>query len=504
MIAVSVLAMTLPLSGCGKKADTPVEEKQEQTKNEETPEAEKPVPSENAPSNIGVTFDKGKNAGFVIDLPDGYVYDSGWFNWKSPDGKIAIWVNDGTLIDSEDGYKNLLEMAKGEQKKLKVGPYEAIAVERKADDGGLSVDYYVKFKKKIKDFYGYHVQVTTTEKSYEDMESKAILYSIGSVREMGGAADKEKLLKSLHFDFKPEDSVKMSNFISGYGSYALEENTFYGQMYKDGKAVLARFDVEEDGDFAKPVNIKVLDQESGVGDVTIRGDHVYYIRNNNGIYRVKKDGGQPEEVVPGAEDYLQFVGDEMYFVQDGYRLKKASPDGKEITTVIDREIYCPYFLDKDWLIYQDDADNECLHLRHIPTKLDVKLTQQKADCPILRGGYLYAVFGDEGEYKIARIDINHPKMTADKVEFPTEVSNRRSYALFSINYAGMIYSGTGTGYDIKDWKNLENKDGTLKEEYRYVGEKYQISYVYDSDNQLKDIMLARTDTGGGQALPDVK
>lgn len=495
--AVAMLTTILLLNGCGKKEE-PAPLKDEQ-KTEET------AGQKMEEKTTGAAFAETQGKGFIIDLPKGYTFDTNWHNWKSPDGTVAVWTVDASLFEKKENFEQAMESFHGKRKEAETGGYDTTMIENKDAEGVYSTRYFVNFNGKVEGYYGAGLTVSTSKSDYAPTCTQDILDMVASIRKAGGAADRKKIMEQMNLHFKPEQSAKMTDFMA-YGLYAFEGDTGYGQLFdKNGKSVLARFDVEKDGDFAKVVNEKVLQDDTLASYVTLHGDNVYYIRNEDGIYRVPKTGGEPQKIIDDAAEYIQIVGDKLYYCSKGYHYMRADLDGKNRETVLDKEVYYPYFLTDEWMVYQDNGDQESLHLRHIPSEIDWKVTTGDTQSPILWGGDLYAAIKTDDSYHLAKIDINHPKIENEKVTFPIETGTQPIATTLRITYKGTVYNGTDTGYEIEHWKNVRNENPDAEEAsiYQYTGPDYTIRQEFKG-NKVKSTALSRVDTGGEQTVPFMK
>ena len=247
----------------------------------------------------------------------------------------------------------------------------------------------------------FHYSITGVVLSIEDSFGQYVTYI--KTDENGNPMSP---LATLDVNFTSAQTTAMSTFMAG-GRYAISEDTVYGLAHsKKGAQRLVGFDLVREGDFVKAANGKTLDKDIIPNHIVLHGDDLYYIRNYSGIFKISKSGGTPACIIDDASEYLQIIGDKLYYCDGNYIFRKADLDGSNIETVLDKEIYYAYLLDEDWLIYQDDSDHESLHLRYLPTGTDTALTNAPSYNPILVGSTVYFILEENGVPTLAKIDLN--------------------------------------------------------------------------------------------------
>ncbi|MBQ6501482.1 MAG: DUF5050 domain-containing protein, partial [Mogibacterium sp.] len=92
--------------------------------------------------------------------------------------------------------------------------------------------------------------------------------------------------------------------------------------------------------------------------------------------------------------YLQIVGDYLYYCKyendRAVNYCRADLQGENEEVVFDKEIYWPYLVDNQ-LYYQDDADNETLHVYDLESKEDKKITDNRTYQYVLNDDYIYCI-----------------------------------------------------------------------------------------------------------------
>ena len=313
-------------------------------------------------------------------------------------------------------------------------------------------------------------------------------------------------LSLFDISFNAAQTTAMSNFMSG-GYYVISEDTVYGMgSHKDGNPRLVSFDLTREGDFVKATNPKTLDKDISPNYMALHGEDVYYIRDYGGIYKISKNSS-PTCIVKDAVEYLQIVGNKLYYCDENYTFCKADLDGTNVEPVLDQEIYYAYLLDEDWLLYQDDSDRESLHLRHLPTGADAAITNGPSYTPILVESTLYFILEENGSPTLARVDLSNIDITYNPAtgnhtySLQTETNGKAiGYDLF-INKDHYGFVGLNQGRHLSLWTELENPDQIYQRAYRYLSEDYEIEWIYTEDGLVDQIYVTLNATGGGQTIP---
>lgn len=200
-----------------------------------------------------------------------------------------------------------------------------------------------------------------------------------------------------------ENQTEMGNYMNHY--YALLSN---GWVYTIGWGV----------DTSKPLFLKmrsdgsddsVLRYYEAPNYIYVKGEYIYAVLqgdSGSNVYRYRL-GGDEEKLIIENADYLQMVGDSMYYckceksdIGKTINYCKSDLNGKNEEVVLDKEIYYPYLIENQ-LYYQDDADNETIHLYDLETKEDKRITDKRTYQYVLNDDYMYCI-----EYDGAKDDKN--------------------------------------------------------------------------------------------------
>ena len=459
----------------------------------------------------------GKEGKFAMTLPAGFKYDALNYWYAAPDGKVHFSPADTAFFSDADYLADAVKEVPGEAKTSQLGKSTLIIKEEKEGFNGPSTVYFIDFNGQYKSCAGLRIRVSNFD-GLEGTQSPEILKAVSSVRRATPFTDLPK-------KFGIATTTAMSTFMP-LGLYAAEGDTVFGQAFDSkGKVEFVRLDLEKKGDFYEVKSHKVIEKGAQATYVSLYGDYVFYIRAGKGIWCARRDGTSPRLVIEDAAEYLQIRGDTMYWCDAAYRLKsvdmavltgviegRKNMEGGEISlqdniaTVFDREIYFAFMLDDAWLIYQDDADHESLHLRHVPTGSDSAVTAFPSHGPILYGSGLYFKAAHDGRETLARIDMASAKVTFDEetdsfaCSFPgIEYSEKDVPLQLSISASGMCYAGLDKGRQVSLWKEIENPGKVTEVAYMFTGPDFDIVWKF-KDGLVKSINVESA-SGGVQPIP---
>jgi len=452
----------------------------------------------------------GQSSGFVIDLPAGYRYDDAWSCYSSDSTGVRIWVGDANFYDTENEFSNALENYGDDLKEQELdGAIFAWKHEDPAGFYGAETHYCIELGSWYQAKSGCHLMVTSESGDMASTQSAEIIEALKSIRlegeEVGArAADFAKInadpYESLIIDFTPEETAAMSTFMS-FGRYAVDGNTVYGQAFDSaGTVELVRIDLETNGSFAEPASHVVLEKGHAPKYVSLYGDDVYYIHDSeSGIYRVGKDGGEPELIVPDGADYLQIHNGKLYYCDESYTFCSAELDGSGAAPVFEKEVYFPYFVNDQWFIYQDDADYETLHLRHEFSGEDIPITFNPTYSPVIYGTDMYCQLLVESVNILSKVDMSYDPAAVEN--FNGESGTRPESQYITIGADGYLYFGLDYGLSLDRWKEAENPEALYDVIYRYLGSDYEIYWEYDDSGLISGIYVKLVSSGNSQSLP---
>ena len=117
--------------------------------------------------------------------------------------------------------------------------------------------------------------------------------------------------------------------------------------------------------------------------------------------------GEKEQIAKNVAEVKVRDG-RLYFTDGDYHYVSTDMDGEDLKTIVEKEIYYPYFICSDWMVFQDDADHESLHIYNTTYGTEVNITDTPSHSPILDGKYLYYVDAEDGYY-LCRVDMSDPE-----------------------------------------------------------------------------------------------
>ena len=280
-----------------------------------------------------------------------------------------------------------------------------------------------------------------------------------------------------------------------YGRYVIEDGILYGLTHSTGtNGALAATSFEMVGDFPEFGDISVLDPNGSAVYLNKSDDYLYYIRDYQCVCRVKTDGSGLEVLYDGPCDYLQLHEGKLYFCDEDYHYVSMDLDGQNLTTVVDKEIYYPYFIASDWMLFQDDADGESLHLYNTTHGEEVNITYEISDAPILDGNYLYYMERtEEGNY-LSRIDMSDPqtfRCEQSEIALPY-----RDYMIDDV----CVYTLNNNSVEKEDWMKLENLDAGCQVAEMYVSKDYTIHHEFDENEIISRKVLMSKEKFGGNSF----
>lgn len=331
--------------------------------------------------------------------------------------------------------------------------------------------------------------------SYSEKEKMVLTLQDGSKMVL---AYQEKMPESIASNpwstYKPEFDAEqtraMSNFIM-YGRYWVEDDVVYGLTHSAGlQGAFGATPFHMKGDFPQFEETKILDDRGLATYLNKVGDALYYVMNGEEICRINADGSGFKTLYKGVCDYMQIHNDRIYFTDKNQHFVSTDMDGKDLKEVVNKEIYYPYFISSDWIIFQDDADSESLHLYNTKFGEEVNITYVKSYSPIMNGKYLYYIDASDGDNYLCRIDMSDPE------KFLCERSEKTlSYSDYVIDGKD-IYFANDTRVALEKWQDAELTDEVFEEMEVYLSDAYNIYHKFDKNNLIiGKYLISNTESG---------
>ena len=295
-------------------------------------------------------------------------------------------------------------------------------------------------------------------------------------------------------EFDAKQTSAMSNFMS-YGYYLIEDDVLYGLTHSETlSGSLGAMPFHMKGDFPEFDGTLILDGKGYANYICKDGDTLYYIRNFEAVCKVNIDGSGAEVLYEGVCDYLQIHEGRLYFADENYNFVSTDMNGGDFTTVVDKEIYYPYFICSDWMIFQDDADDESLHLYNITHGTELNITYVPSYNPILDGHYLYYADMVDDQYFLCRIDMRDPETFLFE---GSDLPLRESSFMIDDKF---VYTTNGISIEKENWQKLTDDSDVTEEIYACVSEGYTVYHEFDSDGLIGRKGLMSKEKFGGNSF----
>lgn len=191
-----------------------------------------------------------------------------------------------------------------------------------------------------------------------------------------------------------EALIEQQNRIQNISLYLIQDNWVYGWTPNENRMPITA-KVRLDGTDYTPI------LDFGGCDISIEEGFVYVSKGGNesgGIYKVRTSGEDVQQIISVDSPTIQVSSGYIYYTPGTYNkdgnhsgqchLYRCKMDGSEIEEIISKPVFYWCVLN-NMVLYQDDADNESLHLYSIDTKIDQKINDQPSYCPIYDGEYIY-------------------------------------------------------------------------------------------------------------------
>ena len=299
--------------------------------------------------------------------------------------------------------------------------------------------------------------------------------------------------------YEKEDTTDLVNFMLG-GQYVINDNILYGKFFdlkQGGENTLFASSGTDGKDY------QVIAKGGQAKYLSVFDGYIYYkwVPSNGSvesICRVPIEGGNPEELRQGPCDYVQVRFGVIFFNDEQNRFCSMSLEGKNETVRIDKKVFMPYVIERGWVIFQDDADGERLHIARLNGSYDRPITDKRSYGWIIKGRYLFYT-GTTDETDIARHKCKLYRIYIGNLEMLEEVSvqegNGELGDMFALN-SWMICGGDAQSKQLKEWKDLAN---TL-----YEGKYYENSLMYLSDRYMITGQINELFAFKGITLKDLK
>lgn len=191
-----------------------------------------------------------------------------------------------------------------------------------------------------------------------------------------------------------QSMIEQQNRLQNDGWYLIQDNWIYGLTWNDdGSGFFAK--IRTDGsDYTKLLNVPV-------SSLFIQNGYIYGVKDEGdkqGIYRVRTSGEEESLILEVNQADIQYDNGYIYYSTDKYNMDKSQTnvchlyrcnlDGTGVEEVLSKRVFCWYVFGNS-ILYQDDLDNESLHIYNMKTQSDQKINDQTSYSPIYDGNYIY-------------------------------------------------------------------------------------------------------------------
>lgn len=285
--------------------------------------------------------------------------------------------------------------------------------------------------------------------------------------------------------FGAAQTLAMSNRIN-YGYALVDGGVFYGRHSFASERSTHLMSLRLAPGSFEIGEARSLDPGCSPGCVQKRGERLYYLRyargegSSLGVGCVDLGSGAVSVPVEGNCDYLNLVGERLVFTEDNARVVSTDLLGGDRRVLLERAVYYLSMLDGDWMLFQDDADSESLHLYYLPEGLDYKLNDEPSYAPILCGHLLFYAGRSPGDdaFRLCRIDLDAYEADYDAAagcrvpRFTAERSDRLFGGEFFCDGRLLLPANDGAAVPVEDWRALSDD--------AYAGFRRAIRFLSDS------------------------
>ena len=318
----------------------------------------------------------------------------------------------------------------------------------------------------------------------------------------------------LSVSFSEEETRTMSRYML-QGRYWSDGSVLYGMAFDKNSSLpnLICTSVDLSGALPSLSPYTVLDRHVNATFLTPVSDSLIYIRHDrdsgiSSLTRLNLESFTAEILTDNIPElsYLSYHNNRLCFTGENHHYYSSALDGSDITPILEKEVYYPYFISDDWLLYQDCADNESFHLFRLSDRADVALTSVPSFHPIVTGSALYFLSQQEdGLLHLSRINLSKPSSSPDTL-FDPEVSPLPSAGEFFIS-GNTLYGCNQLKTDLPRWKQFSDYTPDALPSFRtfYADNSFLVSIEMDDyqGGNIRSIYLQNILTGKEAVFPHV-
>ena len=289
-----------------------------------------------------------------------------------------------------------------------------------------------------------------------------------------------------------DDTIAMSNFMNFNMYLDGDGQEIYGRSFALGMEYLSRltYSEDEEGNYVLE-DIDHLYESDDCAYYLCRYEDLIYYCLGGSIWCLDPATDEITELyAEGGASYLQVYEDQLYFTAgDMGHFYRMNMDGTGMQEVIAKQVYYPYVLENGWIIFQDEEDNESIHVMDMATGYDGQLIKGPVYRPIISGDYLYALKRMDNEwetYCMCRLDLN---------TFELEISDEEvSHAYFFIRDDELAFRGGTRVSGLEYWDAIYSYgDEDTEEEIVYVSKDYYVGAEVNALNQYTSMHFYNAD-----------
>ena len=329
---------------------------------------------------------------------------------------------------------------------------------------------------------------------------------VSSVTE--GAAEQREA-DTFKISFSVEETLRMSNYMLS-GRFIHEKKLLYGTRHDEaGLPMLTRmkYTAGQSGMFVRET--EEIDRGVDAQYLALSGNWLYYLRadlsdGKTAVCRIPSAFGaaaEKEVLYDSPCDFLSWRNGRLYFTDAEQHLLSMKEDGSDLRTELaDKQIYYPYLLTDDLLLFQDDADGESLRMRYLPTGFELRVSEGHVYGFVVQGSVLWflrAAEGDGEKCRLCRADLNEFLAGFNPLDRP-DASFRFTFEEAD-GYMGPLFSVSGDHINasnyrtaaVGNWKTLSDnawEKGFLAA-CQYVAAEFEIFYDYNEEELVKSMLF---------------
>ena len=306
--------------------------------------------------------------------------------------------------------------------------------------------------------------------------------------------------------FTPEDTRTMSNYMLA-SRFIHDGKTLYGSRHdSEGNPYFSRMKYTAGASGMYVRESEVVENGVDMQYLIIQDNALFGLRTENSTgatsivrYSLAKDSSLvPQRLYNGTCDYLFQHGERLYFTDGDNHLMSMNREGRDLEQIVsDKEVFFPYLISDDLLLFQDDASGESLSLRRLSDGKEITVSDGRVYEYVISGSDMYFSKVDDAtdDYldmrsKLCKLDINAALSEIEQ----KGTGNSEIQIEHADGYMGTRFAINGNHINASNYKtvSLENWRNISDDEYevgytaacQYVAENYEIFYDYNSEGLI--------------------